>query len=124
MWPMRTLPEPASGLVEPPSKGVVGVIFLVVSTPCQRADVRFFTARRSGPARLLSGRGLDGCHRRCSRPSCCSPVCEEYESVVIFTVGVLVATLMLALMSLSGISRAIRCSGAAGGAVFAAVEVI
>ena len=68
----------------------------------QRDAVRLRSLCRPCPSILFSGRGLDWRNGVFTAFLLFKPVCEEYEASVIFCIGMLVATLMLVLMSLSG----------------------
>lgn len=93
--------NPPAGWFVPLSKAWSGVIFLVV---VPASALMFVFSRHVDPARrgYFLGAAWTGAIGAFTAFMLFKPVCEEYESVVIFTVGVLVATLMLALMSVSG----------------------
>lgn len=96
----RCLNPPADWFV-PLSKAWSGLIFLVV---VPASALMFVFSRHVEPARrgYFLGAAWTGAIGAFTAFMLFKPVCEEYESAVIFTVGVLVSTLMLALMSLSG----------------------
>ena len=109
-WALNQLFESAADgrCVNPPAPWFVplstawsGVIFLVV---VPASALMFVFARHIDPTRrgYFLAAAWTGAIGAFTAFMLFKPVCEEYEATVIFTMGMLVATLMLALMSVSG----------------------